>query len=153
MKKNEFIANELCLSYRRNPKLSVSAFTKIRSSDALEETFRQIWNIDEIDVRESFYAIYLNNQLNVVGYYRIADGGADAVWVDIKLIIKCALLSNATKVAVAHNHPSGTTKPSEADKLITKRIETACDLLDLQLLDHIILTYSDYHSFRDSGDL
>lgn len=153
MKKNEFIANELCLSYRRNPNLSIPAFTTVNSSLRLEEAFKQIWNMDEIEVRESFYALYLNNQLNVVGYYRIADGGAGAVAVDIKLIIKCALLSNSTRIAIAHNHPSGTLYPSNADKVITRRIATACDIMDLQLLDHIILTDCDYHSFRDNGDL
>lgn len=153
MKKNEFIANELCLSYRRNPKLPVSAFNKIKNSRCLEETFRQVWNIDEIEVRESFYALYMTNQLNVVGYYRIADGGIDAVAVDTKLIIKCALLSNATRIAIAHNHPSGTLYPSNADKVITRRIASACDIMDLKLLDHIILTDCDYYSFKDNGDL
>ncbi|VTR41245.1 JAB domain-containing protein [Sphingobacterium thalpophilum] len=153
MKKNEFIANELCLSYRRNPELSVSDFTEIHSSSDLEVAFRQVWNIDEIEVRESFYALYLDNKLDVVGYYRIADGGIDAVAVDIKLIIKCALLSNATAVAVAHNHPSGILRPSNADKAVTTRLQTACAIMDLRLLDHIILTDCDYYSFKDRGDI
>ncbi len=153
MKKNEFIANELCLSYRRNAKLSVSAFTKVRSSKALERAFRSIWNKDEIDVRESFYALYLNNQLDIVGYYRIGDGGLDAVAVDVRLIMSCALLSHSTKVAIAHNHPSGALFPSDSDKMITKRIATACDIMGVRLLDHIILTDESYYSFTDNGDL
>lgn len=80
--KNEFIANELCLSYRRNDKLTKIFFKDIRNSENLERAFREIWNINEIDIRESFYAIYLNHSLDVVGYYRVGDGGIDSVAID-----------------------------------------------------------------------
>jgi DNA repair protein RadC len=71
--------------------------------------------------------------------------------VDLRLLFSIALLSRASSIVVAHNHPSGTLKPSEADKILTKRIVQAGELLSLNLNDHIILTKSSYYSFRDEG--
>lgn len=150
---NKFIAHELRLSYHKNDKLSLSDFTAVNCSKRMDSTFRKVWNVDEIDVRESFYAIYFNSKLDVVGYHKIADGGLDMVMVDIRLLMSCALLSNSTRIAVAHNHPSGNLTPSLADKQLTKKIVIASQMLDIQLLDHIILTNKAYYSFRDQGDL
>jgi DNA repair protein RadC len=75
------------------------------------------------------------------------------VLVDIRLLMSNALLSNSTRIAVAHNHPSGNLIPSQADKQLTSKIANACRLLDIQIVDHIILTDIAYYSFKDSGDL
>lgn len=150
---NKFIAHELRLSYHKNDKLSVSHFSSVNNSRKMENAFRAVWNSNEIDIRESFYAIYFNSKLDVVGYHKIADGGLDMVMVDIRLLMSCALLANSTRFAVAHNHPSGNLTPSEADRQLTKKIAAASHLLDIQILDHIILTDVGYYSFRDNGDL
>jgi len=68
------------------------------------------------------------------------------------MIISSALLSNVTRIAVAHNHPSGTLRPSGADRALTNKIMEAGKVLDIQLLDHIILTSDSYYSFRDEGE-
>ncbi len=112
-----------------------------------------IWNTDEMEIRESFYAIFFNNKLDVVGYRKIADGGIDAVYVDVRLIMSSALLCNAIRVCVAHNHPSGTVKPSQADRQVTRKLIDAGNVLDIQLLDHLILTDKTYYSFRDGGEI
>ncbi|MEZ0451045.1 JAB domain-containing protein [Sphingobacterium thalpophilum] len=151
--KNKFIAHELRLSYHKNEKLSLSDFTAVNSSKRMNMAFRKIWNNEEISLRESFYAIYFNTKLDVVGYQKIADGGLDMVLVDIRLLMSNALLSNSTRIAVAHNHPSGSLTPSQADKQLTIKIANACRLLDIQIVDHIILTDIAYYSFKDSGDL
>lgn len=151
--KNKFIAHELRLSYHKNEKLSLSDFTAVNSSKRMNLAFRNIWNMEEIEVRESFYAIYLNSKLDVVGYQKIADGGLDMVMVDIRLLMSNALLSNCTRIAVAHNHPSGNLNPSSADKQLTSKIASAGFILDIQLVDHIILTNDGYYSFRDKGEL
>src|SRR5690606_40323480 len=103
-----------------------------------------IWDMDEFEIRESFYALYFNNKLDVVAYRKIADGGLDAVMVDMRLIMSSALLSNATRIAVAHNHPSGTMTPSSADRALTNNIIEAGKVVDIQLLDHIVLTVDSY---------
>lgn len=81
MKKN-FIANELKLSYHRNPKLSAENFKCINNSRLMDRTFRMIWDMDEFEIRESFYALYFNTKLDVVAYRKIADGGLDVVMID-----------------------------------------------------------------------
>ncbi|NGM74731.1 JAB domain-containing protein [Sphingobacterium sp. SGL-16] len=108
--------------------------------------------MEEFEIRESFYALYFNTKLDIVGYRKIADGGLDTVMVDMRLIMSSALLCNATRIAIAHNHPSGTMTPSAADRALTKKIIEAGKLLDIQLLDHIVLTADIYYSFRDEGD-
>lgn len=151
MKKN-FIANELKLSYHKNAKLSIDDFKCINNSKLMYRTFRRIWDLDELEIRESFYALYFNTKLDVIGCRKIADGGLDAVMVDMRLIMSSALLCNATRIAVAHNHPSGTLRPSAADRTLTNKIIEAGKVLDIQLLDHIILISENYYSFKDEGE-
>ncbi|WP_132777562.1 JAB domain-containing protein [Sphingobacterium alimentarium] len=67
-------------------------------------------------IREGYYALYFNTKLDVVGCRKIADGGLDTVMVDMRLIISSALVCNSTRIAVAHNNPSGTLRPSTADR-------------------------------------
>ncbi|MDM8175941.1 JAB domain-containing protein [Olivibacter sp. 47] len=149
--KNQFIANELRLTYYKNESLNVSDFKKLNCSDTLSNAFRKIWNNNEIEIRESFYAIYLNTALNAVGYFKIADGGVDSVVVDLRLLITPALLSNAKFVAIAHNHPSGCLTPSQTDKIITEQVVKACGIMQMKLIDHIILCAEGYYSFSDNG--
>ena len=151
MKKN-FIANELKLSYHRNVKFSNEDFKSINNSKLMDRTFRMIWDLEEFEIRESFYALYFNTKLDVIGYRKIADGGLDSIMVDMRLIMSSALLCNATRIAVAHNHPSGAMKPSTADRSLTNKIIEAGKVLDIQLLDHIVLTADSYYSFRDEGE-
>ncbi len=151
--KNRSIANELRVSYYRNEKLSVEDFKTVNSSKLMEKVFRKIWNTEELDVRESFYAIFFNNKLDVVGYRKIADGGLDSIMIDIRLLMSSGLLCNALRFAVAHNHPSGTLRPSGADRALTRTIIEAGNILNIELIDHFILTTDSYYSFRDEGDI
>ncbi|WP_130857903.1 JAB domain-containing protein [Olivibacter jilunii] len=151
--KNQFIANELRLTYHKNELLDPSHFKNVNSSDKLCQAFREIWNIDEIEIRESFYAIYFNSRLNAIGYRKIADGGVDMVIVDLRLLISPALLSNAKLIAIAHNHPTGQLEPSQSDRMLTGKISDACELMQMKLIDHIILSSEGYYSFSDAGVL
>ena len=107
---------------------------------------------------EEFWAIYLNNSNRVVGTSRISAGGITQTTVDIRLIFKGAIELNAVALAVAHNHPSGSLKPSREDNLLTEKIAEAGRLLNIRLLDHIIVGIAaqgqtDYYSYRDMGRL
>mgnify|MGYP000619166385 FL=1 len=106
---------------------------------------------NRIDYKEFFWVLLLTNANQVLGVSEISVGSTTGVSVNIKEIYQLALLSNASAVIVAHNHPSGKLTPSTADKNITEKLQKALKLLDIILLDHLILTSEGFVSFSDSG--
>lgn len=106
---------------------------------------------DDLEIYESMFILMLNRKNDTIGYAKISQGGICGTVVDVRLVAKYAVDSLATSVILAHNHPSGNTKPSEQDKAITSKIKKALELLDITLLDHIILTVDNYYSFADNG--
>lgn len=114
---------------------------------------RSIWNKDTFELREEFYVILLNNAKNVIGWCKTSMGGKTATIVDISQVVTIALLGNACSVVVAHNHPSGVLKPSQADINLTNRIATALKWHDLTLDDHLILVKQGFYSFRSHGKI
>jgi DNA repair protein RadC len=98
---------------------------------------------------EAFCVLYLNNACMLVKHEIISNGGLTSTTVDIRVILKQALLLNATRLIVAHNHPSGNTRPSEADKQLTIRLRDAAGIMDIDLLDHIIVAGSQTLSMAD----
>lgn len=125
---------------------------KINSSTKAAEYIRKFYH-EDIEIYESFFILLLNNSLETIGYAKISQGGLTSTVVDVRIICKYAIDSLAVNVMIAHNHPSGTLRPSEADHQITKKIKNALNLLDINLTDHIILTTESYYSFRDNGDI
>lgn len=95
--------------------------------------------------------ICLNRAGDVIGFYKISQGGVTGTVCDPRVILQVALLSNATSIIICHNHPSGNTKPSRQDEEITKKIKMAVSYFDIKLLDHIILTAETHLSFLDQG--
>ncbi len=88
------------------------------------------------------------------GFYEVSNGGITGTLVDVRILFAVLLKSLTTAVILLHNHPSGTLKPSEADKRLTKKIKKAGELFDIKVLDHLILTpEGDYYSFADNGIL
>jgi len=102
---------------------------------------------------EAFTIMYLNNANKVIQIEIVSEGGITATVVDIKVILKKALLHLASKIILAHNHPSGNLTPSAADKSITQKIKTAAQTLEIDVLDHLIIGRNEYYSFADEGDL
>ena len=103
--------------------------------------------------REEFWAIYLNQSNRIIRKERLSLGGITGTPVDVRLIMKGALLCNATGIIVSHNHPSGNEKPSKEDNLITEKIKKAAEVLNIRLLDHIIITSNTYYSYMDNDML
>ncbi len=99
---------------------------------------------------EEFWIIYLNNSNNIMDIVQLSKGGITGTIVDIRLVLKKALELGAIALILAHNHPSGTLKPSASDKKMTKRIQSAAEALDIKVLDHLIITRKDYFSFADN---
>jgi len=146
-------SNELGLTYKKTIELDNPEFHKLNSSARVAGFLRQIWDNEDLLVRESFYLLCFSSGLDLIGFFKIADGGIDAVNVDRRLIFSAALLCRSVSIVVAHNHPSGTLKPSSADRVLTKLIDDAGEIMGIKLNDHIILTEDNYYSFRDEGDL
>lgn len=96
----------------------------------------------------------LNNANKIIGYTTISEGGLTSTIVDVRMILQTALVSNATSIILTHNHPSGNPRPSGQDDSLTKKTKSACELMDIRLLDHIIVTpYDSYYSYNDEGRL
>lgn len=137
------------LARRRRSEEAVE-FTKITSSKIIFEIMQPI--IGELP-HEEFWVLYLNNANKVIAKYQLSKGGMTGTVVDVRIIFKSALESGAVAIVLCHNHPSGNLKPSEADKEITKKIKTAGKSLDINVLDHVIVTQNGYYSFADEGIL
>lgn len=100
---------------------------------------------------EEFWVVFLNQSNRVIGKTRLTSGGINQSVVDIRILFKAALEHFATAIVVAHNHPSGNLKASAEDLKITKQIFEAGKLLNIQLLDHLIITQDSYLSFADEN--
>ncbi|HUH46901.1 MAG TPA: DNA repair protein RadC [Arenibacter sp.] len=100
---------------------------------------------------EEFWIVYLNNSNKVLFAGQQSKGGITGTLVDVRLVLKRALELGAVALILAHNHPSGTLRPSEADKQITKKLKSASEVLDIKVLDHLIITQKEYFSFADEG--
>lgn len=121
---------------------------KIESSHSVFDLMQPI--IGELP-HEEFWIVYLNNSNKVIHKNQLSKGGITGTLVDVRLVMKTAIEVGATGIILAHNHPSGTLKPSEADKQITKKLKTAAESLDIKVLDHLIITEKAYFSFADEG--
>ena len=94
----------------------------------------------------------MNRSNSVLGILEISKGGISGTVTDTRIIFAAAIKGNASGIICAHNHPSGNLNPSESDSKITQKIKEAGNLMDIQLLDHIILTMDgEYYSFADNG--
>lgn len=105
---------------------------------------------------EEFWAIYLNNRHKVLFKQRIATGGLSEVLVDSRKLFAIALEKNASQIAVAHNHPSGSFTPSKQDNNLTNKIVEAGKILNIKIIEHIIVGIADnnkpdYFSYHDNG--
>lgn len=100
---------------------------------------------------EEFWAIYMNQNYKLIKKMCISRGGISETAVDVRLIMKEALLCNSTVIAVAHNHPSGNAHPSRQDDSLTRRIKQAGDIMRVYLLDHVIVTDGKFYSYRNEG--
>ena len=108
--------------------------------------------LQDLDVEE-FWLLLMNQDYRLIKKMRIAHGGITEVAVDIRIIMREAVLNNATILAVCHNHPSGSLRPSQADNNITTSLQQACSVMRIKFLDHVIITDGSYFSYHESGRL
>lgn len=142
--------NEISIKYQGNFKISQAP--KITSSVSAAELLFDTWNKDQIGLQECFKIMLLNNANKVKGLFEVSTGGITGTLVDLRIVFAVILKSLSCAVILAHNHPSGTLRPSEADKRLTEKIKKAAVLFDVKVLDHIIITCDgDFFSFSDQG--
>ena len=106
--------------------------------------------MQDLDVEES-WIVLMNHNYRLLKYMRISHGGISETAVDVRIILKEALMQNATILALAHNHPSGSLRPSRDDDSLTQRMKQACEIMRIHFLDHIIITDGNYFSYRENG--
>ena len=103
--------------------------------------------------KEYFKVLFLNQANHILGYTLISEGGLTETTADVRLIFQAALLTNSVALILAHNHPSGNLKPSPEDIRLTKQVREASNFMRIKILDHIILSDTEYYSFADEGML
>lgn len=106
--------------------------------------------MQDLDVEE-FWILLMNQNYRLIKKLRIAHGGISEVSVDIRIIIREAVLCNATILVACHNHPSGNIRPSKADNDLTKSIMQACNVMRIKFMDHVIITDGSYYSYKEKG--
>ena len=149
MKKTLLNVSEIKVAYSTSNTPKV----KIKSGEDAYDVLLSSWNLDTIELQEEFKILLLNRANEVLGIYPLSKGGITGTVVDQRLIFAVALKCNATGIIMCHNHPSGKLLPSEADFTLTKSIGKCSDLLEINLLDHLIITKNGYYSFSNEGKL
>ena len=140
--------------------LAACELGKRRQAESPEErpnlsTATRIYNhmhplMQDLDVEE-FWVLLLNQDYRLIRKVRISHGGITETSVDIRIIMREAVLANTTILAACHNHPSGSITPSRADEALTKTIQRACELMRIRFLDHVIICDGLYYSFHEQG--
>ncbi|GAB1446821.1 JAB domain-containing protein [Flammeovirgaceae bacterium] len=140
---------EIQLTYKS--KVKASERPKIANSKDAYEVFLENWDATKIEFVEQFKVMLTNRANKVLGIFELSSGGVSGTVADPKLIFAAAIKANACGLILAHNHPSGTTQPSQSDISLTRKIKEGGKLLEIQLLDHIIVTLESHFSFADEG--
>lgn len=132
----------------RRRSIEPSENRKMKSSDEIAAYFRPM--LQDLP-HEECHVMLLKNNLALIDTYLVSKGGLTASTVDVRTVVRQALLANATAIALCHNHPSGALTPSSADVMLTKQIKEACNLMQIAFIDHIIVSSEGYYSFADEG--
>lgn len=143
----DYKVGEVELSYRSKTSNKI----KLETSEQAYRLMLNTYDEGQIEYRESFKVILLNNACKVLGYITISEGGLTEASVDIRLIMQAVLLSNATAMILVHNHPSGNLTPSRQDKELTKHIVDCSKMMNMRVIDHIIISSESYYSFTENG--
>lgn len=140
--------------------LAACELGKRRQAEAPEErpelsTATRLYNhmhplMQDLDVEE-FWVLLMNQNFRLIKKIRISHGGITETAVDIRIIIREAVLANATVLAICHNHPSGNLSPSRYDDELTRSVMQACQLMRIHFMDHIIVTDGQYYSYHELG--
>jgi DNA repair protein RadC len=133
---------------RRRKLAEVPDIIQIRCSKDVADIFQPV--LSDL-AHEEFWILFLNRSNKVINRMKLSQGGISGTVTDVRMVMKKAIECLASGIIVCHNHPSGNLNPSESDTKITQKIKEAGNLMDIQLLDHLIISDKDYYSFADNG--
>ena len=102
---------------------------------------------------EQAHAIFMNQNFRLIKSVKLSQGGITETSVDIRILMREAVMSGATIMAFVHNHPSGNTQPSKADDVLTQQIAKACQIMRIFFMDHVIVADGSFYSYHDKGRL
>jgi DNA repair protein RadC len=125
----------------------------IESVNSSEEVWRFFSKRIKGETREVFYCLYLSQRNGVLCFEEVSVGISTGTMIDVKGIVRTAILVGAERLIFVHNHPSGDPEPSQGDKEITKKLVKACQIFDLEVLDHIIIGDGGFSSLKGMGEL
>ena len=141
--------SEVRLVYKT--KVKASNRPQLKTSRDAFEIFQGSWDQDSVEHIEEFKLMLMNRANKVLGILTVSKGGISGTVTGVRLILQAAIKANASGIIVCHNHPSGNINPSESDNKITQKIKQSGNIMDIQLLDHLIITTDEYYSFADNG--
>ena len=141
--------SEVKLTYESNNKNKKKL--KVNSSAKIYELMIKHW--EQVEYRESFKILLLDRANQALGINTVSTGGLSDTTVDVRMILQGALLANSSGIVCCHNHPSGNARPSFADDVVTLKIKQAAKIMDIELIDHLIITKYGYYSYADAGRL
>lgn len=138
---------EIKVSYSTNQVYKI----KLTNCAEVFEFILSKWDLDIIEFQEECKIILVNRANFVLGIYELSKGGVTGTVVDVRVILSVALKCNASGIILVHNHPSKNLKASKADRKITRKLKESCDLLEISLIDHLIITRHSFFSFAQDG--
>lgn len=140
---------EIKIQYKRGDIENLS----LKSPNDVYNCLMKFYEQDTIEYYESSIILYLNQANNVIGWYKLSQGGITGTVIDVRTMFTIALQCGATGIIMSHNHPSGSLKPSDADRQITRKCVEAGKFLDIKLIDHLIVCPSGYYSFQENNEI
>jgi DNA repair protein RadC len=134
-------------------RIKVASSANVKSITSTQDIGPLLMNLYGHYNYEIFAIVFLNTANRILAHEIVSEGGLASSIVDLRIIFKAALLHQATGIILCHNHPSGQLSPSQADFKITKSIIDAGKTMDIKVVDHIIVSQSEYYSMGDDGTL
>lgn len=135
---------------REGAKYKVDARIVFNNPERVQNLASEILDLENA-AEEYCYVLALDNKCKLKGLYEVGHGTVDVSIVDVRGIFQKALFLGASKIILMHNHPSGDPTPSEDDVKLTQRVKIAGEILDIQLLDHVVVGYRNYKSLKEIG--
>jgi len=141
--------SEVALTYKT--KVKASQRPKLCTSKEVYDLLIKIYDESTIELKEFFKIVLVNQANKVLGVHNLSEGGIDGTYADVRQIMQIAILSNAVGIILSHNHPSGNIEASVQDRRLTAKVKQACDIMNIRLIDHVIVSTESYYSFTDEG--
>ena len=154
----EDVINQLTPGRKEVAEAAVELYIRLKAKKEVtpqiassKDVYRQMVSLMANLSVEECWCIYLNQASRVIKKQRISKGGLTSTMVDVRVVMKEALLCGAAALALVHNHPSGSTRPSREDDNLTRQVCQSCELMNIRMVDHVIVTDSDFYSYADEG--